>query len=62
MFKCYICLFKPKIKPIVEISELDILENKIRLSNEYVIIISDSFKEKLKENKKKKLIDKIIFF
>ncbi len=44
------CLFKPKIKPIVEISELDILKNKIRLSNEYIIIVSDSFKEKL--NKK----------
>ena len=39
------CLFKPKIKPM-EITELDILENKIRLSNEHIIIISNSFKEK----------------
>ena len=39
------CLFKPKIKPI-EITEFDILENKIRLSKEYINILSDSFKEK----------------
>jgi hypothetical protein len=46
MIKCLIsCLFKPKIKPI-EITELDILENKIRLSNEHIIIINNSFKEK----------------
>ena len=42
------CLFKPKIKPM-EITELDILENKIRLSNEPIIIISNSFKEKLRK-------------
>ena len=54
MIKCLIsCLFKPKIKPI-EITELDILENKIRLSNEYIIILSDSFKEKSEKIKKYK--------
>ena len=39
------CLFKPKIKPI-ELTELDILKNKIRISNEHINIITDSFKEK----------------
>ena len=54
MIKCFIsCLFKPKIKPI-ELTELDILENKIRLSNEYIIILSDSFKEKSEKIKKYK--------
>ena len=54
MIKCLIsCLFKPKIKPI-ELTELDILENKIRLSNEYIIILSDSFKEKSEKIKKYK--------
>ena len=42
------CLFKPKIKPM-EITELDILENNIRLSNEHIIIINNSFKEKLRK-------------
>ena len=37
------CLFKPKIKPI-EITEFDILENKIRLSKEYINILSDRTK------------------
>ena len=54
MIKCLIsCLFKPKIKPI-ELTELYILENKIRLSNEYIIILSDSFKEKSEKIKKYK--------
>ena len=54
MIKCLIsCLFKPKIKPI-ELTELDILENKIRISNEYIIIVSDSFKEKSEKIKKYK--------
>ena len=49
MIKCLInCLFKPKIKPM-ELTELDILENKIRISNEHIIIITDSFKEKIKK-------------
>ena len=41
------CLFKPKIKPM-EITELDILENKIRLSNEQ---IKNSFKERSRKIK-----------
>ena len=51
MIKCFInCLFKPKIKPM-EITELDILENKIRMSNEHIIIINNSFKEKSRKIK-----------
>ena len=42
------CLFKPKIKPM-EITELDILENKIRLSNEQ--IKTNSFKERSRKIK-----------
>ena len=53
MIKCLInCLFKPKIKPM-ELTELDILENKIRISNEHIIIITDSFKEKSRQIKYK---------
>ena len=44
------CLFKPKIKPM-EITELDILENKIRLSNEQFYIITNSFKERSRKIK-----------
>ena len=44
------CLFKPKIKPM-EITELDILENKIRLSNEQIYIITNSFKERSRKIK-----------
>ena len=42
------CLFKPKIKPmeINEFTEFDILQNKIRLSNEHISIITNSFKER----------------
>ena len=37
------CLFKPKIIPI---TEFDILQNKIRIQNDSIKIITDSFKEK----------------
>ncbi len=46
------CLFKPKIKPI-EFNEYDLLENKIRLSKEYINILSNSFKEKSDKIKSK---------
>jgi hypothetical protein len=38
------CLFKPKINP--ELTELELLKNKIRMRNEYLTIITDSIKEK----------------
>jgi len=38
-------LFKPKIHPI-EITELDILQNKLRLYHEYTTIIHDNISEK----------------
>ena len=37
------CLFKPKIIPI---TEYDIIQNKIRIQNDSIKIITDSFKEK----------------
>lgn len=49
------CLCKPKIKPIeFEITELDIIKNKIRLNNEIIIIINNDFKEKLRKIKEKR--------
>ena len=47
------CLFKPKIKPmeITEFTEFDILQNKIRLSNEHISIITNSFKERSRKIK-----------
>ena len=45
MLKCLLaCLFKSKINP--EITELELLKNKIRLRNEYITIVTDSIKEK----------------
>ena len=45
MLKCLLaCLFKPKINP--ELTELELLKNKIRMRNEYVTILTDSIKEK----------------
>ena len=38
------CLFKPKINP--ELTELELLKNKIRMRNEYMTVITDSIKEK----------------
>ena len=51
--RLFSCLFKPKIKPI-EFNEYDLLENKIRLSKEYINVLSDSFKEKSEKIKKYK--------
>lgn len=46
------CLCKPKIKPIeFEITELDIIKNKIRLKNEIINVIITDFKEKLRKIK-----------
>ena len=46
MLRClFACLFKPKIKP-VELNELELLKNKIRMRNEYMTVITDSIKEK----------------
>ena len=45
MLKCLLaCLFKPKINP--ELTELELLKNKIRMRNEYITIVTDSIKEK----------------
>jgi hypothetical protein len=45
MLKCLLaCLFKPKINP--ELTELELLKNKIRMRNEYMTVITDSIKEK----------------
>ncbi len=44
MFKCWFnFLFKPKIIPI---TEYDLILNKIRIQNDSITIITDSFKEK----------------
>ena len=44
MLRClFACLFKPKIAP--ELTELELLKNKIRMRNEYTVI-TDSIKEK----------------
>ena len=45
MLRCLLaCLFKPKINP--ELTELELLKNKIRMRNEYITIVTDSIKEK----------------
>ena len=45
MLRCLLaCLFKPKINP--ELTELEILKNKIRMRNENMSVITDSIKEK----------------
>ena len=46
------CLFKPKIKPM-ELTEFDLLSNKIRIDNEIVLNICESFKEKSDKIKSK---------
>ena len=40
------CLFKPNIKINPELTELELLKNKIRMRNEYMTVITDSIKEK----------------
>ena len=47
MLKCLLaCLFKPKPKIKPELTELELLKNKIRLRDEYLTILTDSIKEK----------------
>ena len=43
------CFFKPKIKlEEITFTEYDLIQNKIRIQNESIKIITDSFKEKYK--------------
>ena len=37
------CVLKPKVKPL---TELDLIKNKIRIHNESLTIITNSFKDK----------------
>ena len=43
MLRCLFgCLFKPKIKP--ELTELDLLKNRIRIHKDSLITVTDSIK------------------